>query len=177
LEVSLPGRILIQAFPEIEAFTAVKLPPKPEQEAASRLLPSSDCAVRADGMMPRGAAQPGEVILGYRTARFVQDSPSRRSTVWLSPDLGCVEVRTLMEFKDKAGNITDWSDQVVTSITKSVDPLMFSIPKSYELIDPEELFRRSIIHKKGVSPDEPFMGTLKSAADRFARYRFDPREP
>lgn len=117
-----------------QVITAVKtrLAFSPELPLLKR---EADCSIDEMGAPVSGTNVGTTTILGYRAVGFRRDQPALRSTTWRAPDLGCIDLRRLAEFKDKNGNVTDTSDLVATRIVVGEpDSSYFVVPVHYEAV-------------------------------------------
>jgi hypothetical protein len=63
--------------------------------------PATNCLVSFSGQAIPGEHQVGkEMILGHRAVKTLLESPDRRLTTWMAPDLGCFAVQVLLEYYD-----------------------------------------------------------------------------
>ncbi|MCS6951931.1 MAG: hypothetical protein RMK57_00730 [Bryobacterales bacterium] len=88
-----------------------------------------------------------EVVSGYKTSVFRRETARARFTNWRAPDLGCVELRRLTEFKDRDGVISDTSDlRAVRIVRGEPDTQLFHVDAAYERVSFSERYRRECQH-------------------------------
>lgn len=116
----------------LSLVTAVRTPVVFSEELP-QLTARSDCSEDFLGNRQHAFADRNEKILGFRVVSETKEYGERRITSWVSPELGCVELRRRAEFLDSSGRVTDTSEQVAVSATPGEpEARLFSVPLHYE---------------------------------------------
>lgn len=132
-ELDLAGDIQVRTEEELRLVTAVKVPGRDRGRAVGRWDPVQSCGVAFDTVNRMKGTGVRESMLGFEVVKYVDDGPNVRLTHWLSPALGCLELRRLAEFKSADGSIDNTSDLVATSVVQGdPDERMFAFPQGYE---------------------------------------------
>ncbi|GIU74257.1 MAG: hypothetical protein KatS3mg004_1344 [Bryobacteraceae bacterium] len=85
----------------------------------------------------------------------------RRITTWVSPELGCVELRSLTEFQDAAGRLTDTRELVTVSLTVGEpDADLFVVRLQYQHVSSSEQLVRAA-RAEGRQPLQAELAALK----------------
>ncbi|MGB9610453.1 MAG: hypothetical protein ACPL7M_05725 [Bryobacteraceae bacterium] len=109
------------------------------------LLPArSNYTEDFSGRRQRSFAVRKEKLLAYSVVAETRQAGPRRITRWLSPELGCMELRRLAEFLDAPGRVTDTSGLVAVSVTVGEpDPGLFAVPVHHEHVSHSEQLVRA----------------------------------
>jgi len=172
------GGLMIEANPDISAFTSMKIPSLDARRVGAALNPDAECIVQSNGTK-QGTVVGREAVMGYDSFKVVtDDSTAAHMVEWRAPGLKCATIQRLAEFKNADGTIHDISKIVPVRVAMNdVDPALFVIPADYELLSPLDNARRR--YKRQFGTDEMpsrFVDQEQQAEAAYAKFKFEPRQ-
>jgi hypothetical protein len=103
----------------------------------------SNCSENFAGHKERAYENKGDRWLNYSVVSELRGGSNSRITSWRSPELGCVELRRLVEFLDTNGAVASVSDLRAVSVQfGEPDASWFRIPTNYEHVNFSTHFKR-----------------------------------
>ncbi len=162
--LTLAGGITADIIDNLRSVTAYRASdPKAEdiRRALERWDPNTGCGVTFNGARRRGAPVRTERVLGYEANVFV----SGRITTWVSPQLGCLELRRLGEFPDT-------SELIATEIMVQAPPQeLFRIQADFTNVSPSEMYLKESAFR-GLSPSPAELKQLAGIDEPYWRTRY-----
>ena len=106
--------------------------------------PATRCAVTFDRSASRsivaGAGTEGGSVLGWRVVQAIAETALRKSTLWLAPELGCAELREVVELR-AAGEAARFSERVATrAVREEPADSYFDWPSHYKNVSPSQRY-------------------------------------